>query len=193
MGITPWLLDWKLNYFIELTFLLKVCMAKKIKSASPFTKYFRELSIVIIGVLITLMITNLISYKTKQKEVDRAMDLIKTEMEENLVSLGKTQQKFETEQRIYKLILAHINNLEEISADTLHIYKRVIGDKHSLSVESDSYDVFKSSLLMQYIKDKNFLRELSKTYGMIEGLRDKLIYYSKIKSDGLNHLMEEYT
>lgn len=46
--------------------------------------YIRELSIVIIGVLITLLITNILSDRAKQAEVKRALTLVKIELEENL-------------------------------------------------------------------------------------------------------------
>lgn len=162
---------------------------QKVHFKLPFSKYLRELSIVIIGVLITLLITNLISYKTKQREIRSAMILIKTELQDNLQNLEKARHKWGTEQRIYDLILTHINHIKEIPADTLQFYKKIIGDKHSLSVKTDSYEVFKSSMLMQYIKDKNFLRELSQTYSMIENLDEQLIYYTNLKGNGLNHLM----
>lgn len=166
-------------------------MAKKInlKPTLLVTKYLRDLSIVIIGVLITLLITTFITHKSKQNEVDRAMILIKTEMEENLYSLQKIQHKWETEQKIYALIRENINHIEQIPADSLRLYKKVIGDKHSLSIDTDSYEVFKSSLLMQYIENKEFLSQLSRVYGMQQLIADKLAHYTAFKADGLNHLM----
>lgn len=47
---------------------------------SGILKYLRELSIVIIGVLTTLAITQIITQNSKQKEVKEIMGLIKTEL-----------------------------------------------------------------------------------------------------------------
>lgn len=156
---------------------------------SDFTRYIRELSIVIIGVLITLLITNIISDRAKHNEVKRALTLVKIELEKNLHQIGLAQQKWEAEQRIYNLIKQHIDKIEELPADTLERYMKVIGDKHSLAAGNDSYEVLKSSLLMQYIKDKDFLSELSKTYGNIDLIANKLNNYSNTKGNGLNHMI----
>lgn len=152
-------------------------------------RYMRELSVVIIGVLITLLITNILSDRARQAEVERALMLVKIELEENLRKIEWAQQKWETEQRMYSLIRQNIDHIEKIPVDTLLQYQKVIGDKHSLSVVTDSYEVLKSSLLMQYIKDKDFLSELSKTYGIIGLVGDKLNNYSNIKGSGINHMM----
>ncbi|WP_080904732.1 hypothetical protein [Parabacteroides sp. Marseille-P3160] len=166
----------------------KICIIHKWAS-SNLVKYLRDLSIVIVGVFITLWVTNIISDRTKQNEVNRVMVLVKTELEENLQSIKWAQQKWETEQRIYSLVRRNINHIDKIPADTLEIYKKVIGDKHSLALKNDSYEVFKSSLLMQYIKDKDFLRELSKIYGYLELISSKLNNYSNLKGAGINHMM----
>lgn len=152
-------------------------------------RYVRELSVVIIGVLTTLLITSILSDRARQAEVERALTLVKTELEENLQKIGWAQQKWETEQRVYALIRQNIDRIEAIPLDTLRKYRKVIGDKHSLAVVTDSYEVLKSSLLMQYIKDKDFLSELSKTYGIIGLIGDKLNNYSNIKGNGINHMM----
>lgn len=166
-------------------------MARKSKKqiTSNFMKYLRELSIVITGVFITLVITNIISAKGKRDEVERAVALIKTELENNLYQLEWAQQKWETEQKAFHLIKQHIDNLNKIPADTLIKYRKIIGDKHSLSASSDSYEVIKSSLLMQYIQDKDFLSDLSKTYGNIELINNKLLHYTNTKGTGLDHMI----
>lgn len=151
--------------------------------------YIRELSIVIIGVLITLLITNILSDRAKQAEVKRALTLVKIELEENLHQIEWAQQKWETEQRIYGFIRQNMDHIENIAVDTLWKYRKVIGDKHSLAIVTDSYEVLKSSLLMQYIKDKDFLSELSKTYGIIGLISRKLNNYSNIKGNGIDHMI----
>ena len=42
---------------------------------------------------------------------------------------------------------------------------------------------------MQYIKDKDFLSELSKTYGNIDLIDNKLNNYTNTKGNGLNHMI----
>ncbi len=158
-------------------------------SKADIVKYLRELSIVIIGVLATLLITNIISNRIKSNEVKKAITILRTELEDNLRNINEAEQKWKKEQDIFALIKKHIFQLEKIPEHTLEGYKKVIGDKHSLSVNSDSYEVLKSSLLIQYIKDQDFLRKLSKTYGTIDLLNRKVQYYSDLKKNGLDHLI----
>lgn len=152
-------------------------------------KYFRELSIVIIGVLITLLITNIISNRIKHNEVLKAIALIHTELEDNLQQIRQAGRKWRKEQKVYSLLRQHINRVENIPADTLETYKNVIGDNHNLSVNNDSYEVLKSSLLIQYITDKDFLRQLSRTYSRVALLKEKIKHYSYMKKNGLEHLI----
>ncbi len=168
-------------------------MGKKIDKIKSWgiTKYMRELSIVMIGVFVTLWVTGIISDNSKQREVNRVMKLVQTELEDNLRSVEFSQHKWAAEQQVYRLIRQHIGRLEEIPLDTLEKYRKVIGDIHNLSVKSDSYEVLKSSLLTQYIDNKDFLRALSQTYGSLELVQDKLNRYTNLKTDGLNHTMSQ--
>ncbi|MDR0660766.1 MAG: hypothetical protein LBG19_08195 [Prevotellaceae bacterium] len=158
-----------------------------------FVKYIRALSIVIVGVLITLSITSYISRKAKEKEVKELMTLIKIELQENLESIERVQQKYETEQRVFALIRQQIDNLEKIPADTLKQHRNILGGIHRVLSEKDSYEVFKSSLLMPYVKDKNFLRRLAKTYREIETISDQLERYTTMKANGANEMVENMT
>lgn len=166
-------------------------MGKKIDKVLSWgiTKYLRELSVVMIGVFVTLWVTSVISGNSKQNEVDRVMKLVQTELEDNLRRVEWSQGKWAAEQQAYQLIRQHISHVEEIPLDTLEKYRKVIGDIHSLSVNSDSYEVLKSSLLTQYIENKDFLRGLSQTYGSLGLVRNKLDRYTSLKTDGLNHIM----
>ena len=152
-------------------------------------KYLKDLSIIIIGVFITLWLTNLISENKSQKDVDMIVNIIKMEMEDNLTRLNSAQQKWDTEKRIYSLIIKHDFNVLNIAIDTLKKHKNIIRDKHSFYVGHDSYEVLKSSLLMQYIKNKDFLRKLSITYGACDLIGDKLNRYSNQKNDGINSVI----
>lgn len=69
------------------------------------------------------------------------------------------------------------------------MYRHVIGDIHSIHVESGSYEVFKSSLLMQYMKDKDLLRQLAKAYNITLQMENQLARYSEMKENGTNHLI----
>ena len=168
--------------------MLKKLFKKKFKIAGV-GKYLKDLSVIVIGVFITLWFTSIISGNKSQKDVDMIVDIIKMEMEDNLARLNFVQQKWDTEKRVYSLIIKHNFDVSGIPIDTLSKYRNVIGDNHSFSVGRDSYEVFKSSLLMQYIQNKDFLRKLSVAYGACDLISNKLSRYSNQKHDGINNVM----
>jgi len=169
---------------------MKATKPKKIKhsltfSGSSIFEYFRELSIVIIGVLITLFITNYISGSNKQKEIKGMLGFIRTELIENKENLEWIQWRWEGEQHIFKLALKNADNLKQIPADTLKKYNYAIGALYSLSTKKESYELLKTSMLMQYVKDKNLLRKLSGMYGRLQNLDAQLSRYSAQKTSFL--------
>lgn len=151
--------------------------------------YLRELSVVVVGVMITLSITQLISYCSTQNELNQTLDLIRTELSENLERVNSAQHKWEREQRVYSLLQKHINSLVLIPNDTIIKYKNVIGDRHSIDTKSDSYEVLKSSLLVNSVGDKDFLRKLADTYESIKVLSMQVAGYSDMKSEALNKML----
>lgn len=153
-------------------------------------RYFRELSIVIIGVFVTLFITNAINNYNRQKEIKEILKLVKTELEENLEDLGLVQERWEGEQHIFWLIRENLNNLEQIPADTLNKYRPVVGRLYGFKTKSDSYELLQNSMLMQYIKDKDMLRSLSKTYEEFRAIDRQLSNYTTQK---LSIFLEPFT
>ena len=154
----------------------------RIFSGSSIFEYFRELSIVIIGVLITLLITNYISDSNKQKEIKGMLGFIKTELIENETNLEWIQWRWEGEQHMFKLALENTDNLKQIPAGTLKKYNYAIGALYGLSTKKESYELLKSSMLMQYVKDKNLLCKFSGMYGMLQNLDAQLSRYSTQKT-----------
>lgn len=165
---------------------------KKRFKISKIFKYFRELSIVIIGVLITLYITGITSDKSRQKEVKELMDLIKTELNDNLEDIEEAQRKWNREQQAFAYLKDKISNLQAIPVDSLKRYRdiNVMGGHHIIVNIRDSYEVFKSSLLFQYVKDKDLLRKLAETYRKLDVLSWQLNRYSERKSKGINEMFE---
>lgn len=116
---------------------VKTTLYTRFMKSKPIS-YFRELSVVVIGVLITLSITQGITYCSKQNEVRHTLTLIKTELADNIENINCAQKKWETELRIYALLRENIDNLKAIPLDTLSRYSNVIGDKHSINCVSDA-------------------------------------------------------
>lgn len=144
--------------------------------------YLRELSIVIIGVLVTLTITNWVNNYNRQKEIKGMLSLVKEELQENLAALEWNQSRWEGEQHIFRLLQQHKDEPNKIPVDTFAYYSYAIGAIYSPSFIDDSYELLKSSLFIQYIKDKDLLRRLSESYRELRALSKQLSNYSDQKA-----------
>ena len=153
--------------------------------------YIKELSIVIIGVLVTLSITGMINNNSRQREIRGMMAFVKAELEESLANLEWNQKRWEGEQHLFKLLQQHRESLEVIPANTLIEYNHAIGAVYNPTFISDSYELLKSSLLIQYVKEKDLIRKLSIIYRELGYLRGQLSTYSEQKKIVfLNPMME---
>lgn len=165
---------------------------KRLFQSTNAIQYLKELSIVIIGVLVTLTITNAIGNYNRQQEIRGMMSFIKAELEENLENLDWMESRWEGEQRIFDAVMKNRDDIHRIPVDTLSKYSYAIGALYGLSIQSDSYDLLKNSMLMQYVKDKNLLRRLSRTYNELGALDRQLSSYSQHKTKVfLNPMAEE--
>lgn len=132
--------------------------------------YFRQLSAIIIGVVITFIGSDLINSHYKQKEVTSVMHLIKTELERNQEHIREVGEKIIEEERIIKELVKYNFDYTKIPVDTLSAYKYFINVILPLEYGNTSLEVLRNSALMQHVSDKEFLLKLTLAYDKIEKL-----------------------
>lgn len=66
--------------------------------------YFRELSVVVVGVFITLAATNFISETSQEKQIKESMLMIKMELTENLKEINKAETAYLREIAFFQLL-----------------------------------------------------------------------------------------
>lgn len=134
--------------------------------------YFRQLSAIIIGVVITFIGSDLINAHYKQNEVASVMHLIQTELlrnQEQIIWLGK---KILREESIIKKLVLYDFDHTKIPLDTLAAYQNDINGIIPLHYSTTSLEVLKSSALIQHVTDKEFLLKLIMTYENIQRLSE---------------------
>ena len=67
--------------------------------------YFRELSIVTAGVFITLAGTDFINSASQEKQINKSMQMIKMELEENLKSINQAEAAYLNEINFFRLLI----------------------------------------------------------------------------------------
>lgn len=141
--------------------------------------YIRQLSIVILGIVVTFVGGNIIGDYSKQRELAAVMQLLKSELRDNQDRLLYVKEKIAVESRISDRFIKHGFRYQEIPEDTLLLYMRVINSTLNFKYSDNSMEVLKNSSLIQYITDKDFATSLMQTYELMRDFQETTsIFYS---------------
>lgn len=130
--------------------------------------YFRQLSIVIVGIVITFLASDAINQYSKQKEVEKITAMLKKEAADNLKSLHFLQSHLILECNLYNLIREHLNHFSCLPQDSLRKYQASPGNDYRYLFKTQSFDVLKNSGLIPHIKNKIFLNNLFYCYNSLQ-------------------------
>lgn len=130
--------------------------------------YFRQLSIVIVGIVITFLASDAINQHSKQKEVEKITTMLKKEAADNLKSLHFLQSRLIREYNLYNLIREHLNDFSCLPQDSLRKYQALPGNDYRYLFKTQSFDVLKNSGLIPHIKNKIFLNNLFSCYNSLQ-------------------------
>lgn len=153
--------------------------------------YLRELSIVIIGILITLSITTAINNYSRQKELTGMLSLVTDELIENQRALEWTKMRWQGEQQLYTMLRENITDVLRIPTDTFRHYAYTVGTIYDFQAKDESFDVLKNSVLKQYIQEKELIYELSAIYRYFNQLNTQLTIYTNQKKEDAIPIMFE--
>ena len=163
---------------------------RKIKiSIRPIVKYFRELSIVVSGVAITVGLGFWISNNNLKKDQKQYLDTIKLELEENVKQFDYLTQWFQKSLRYTQYINSTDKNT--LNKDTLYYYSQTNNDgcgylftgSMTAFISTNAFEMFKSSGTMRQIKNKEQLQSIWKVYAQIEMAQLNIDKYFRIKED----------
>lgn len=149
--------------------------------------YFRQLSVVIIGILVTFVGSDLVSRYARSREVRTAMRLVLSELEMNRNQLQYVCERLKHDQDGMRMFAKHQFNADSISEDSLAFYN-IIGSMRDFPVRTDALDVLKSSGVSSSIGDKQLLLDVLGCYNRMESFSKTVGTYNERKKDALDHL-----
>ena len=88
--------------------------SKRETSKLKLGNYFRELSIVTAGVFITLAGTDFINSASQEKQINKSMQMIKMELEENLKSINQAEAAYLNEINFFRLLIQKQDSLKPL-------------------------------------------------------------------------------
>lgn len=143
-------------------------MAKLKLKRIKFGSYFRELSIVIIGVAVTLCASSIISTIQEKRSLKQQMNAIYAELEDNLVKVNKLNDFYQDTRKLNEYLMKDYRNPGTVYEDSIMILNRVVGKVPGFVFKRNAYDMFINSGGMKSFKDKNLLLDITECYSLLE-------------------------
>jgi len=128
---------------------------KQIFSISEIGKYLREISVVVIGVAITLSVSYWISQRGEKRDLKLYLNAIKLELEENIETLERAIEDLKPSVR-YSNYLRSVD-AKSINSDSIDSYGDDITSNYMYSFQTNAFEMFKNSGHMRLIDDKELL------------------------------------
>ncbi|MDR2121108.1 MAG: hypothetical protein LBP64_09605 [Tannerella sp.] len=142
--------------------------------------YVRELSIVVVGIAITLSLNNRLATSSERKDTALYLDAVKLELETNLEAINLTTEMVEEEVRYSRYLLSCDKNA--LDPDSIRLYARNCYVVSSKSFTSDAFEMFKISGNMRFITDKDVLLSVWKAYAFLEEHKEMWeVHHNKYK------------
>jgi hypothetical protein len=153
---------------------------KKPKISIPkIGKYFREISVVIIGVAITLSATLWISKKNEKRDMNLYLNAIKIELEENITTMNRCIEYLQPDVEYEKYLKTR--DKESLNEDTLAYYANTCYTLRQYAFKTNAFEMFKSSGIMRLMDDKELLLSIWDIYTDLVSLNEALKWYFDTK------------
>lgn len=143
--------------------------------------YILQLSVVVLGIIITFTISDLVAERAKEKEIEKAMQLIKSECELNIKRVQDTASIFHDEQHASTYIISFRDHMSEANTDSLLLYSSYPFYSHLFAYHNDAMEMLKTSSLIQHVDNKDLVLQIVKSYTALENLKVFHKWYYDVK------------
>lgn len=157
---------------------------KNKNSIQTIGKYLRELSIVVVGIAITLGLNGWINHRNSKKEHAQYLNTLKLELRTNVEIIENEIDLLDESANYSQYLLSH--NRESLSPDTIQKYQYAITQNRDAKLKYNAFEMFKSSGNMRLISDKDLQLSIWEVYDLIDGFKDEFRAYYQSKQEMLS-------
>lgn len=143
--------------------------------------YILQLSVVILGIIVTFAGGNLLEERAKAKELAKAMQIVKSELELNRQEVARIKDILKLEKDVARYLLRYENRIAEANADTLQMYLHTLFFSQLFTYTSDALEMLKASSLVQQIHDKELVLQVVRAYSKLKSTDEIFKWYYSIK------------
>ena len=154
-------------------------MNKSENLMNPIVKYFRELSVIVAGIAVTVITGLWINNLNDKKDIDLYLENIKMELQNNLNDIRMVKEYYDISARYSDYLLS--NKMQNLHPDTLSQYVVLIKALPFFTYRSSAFKMFETSGMMRLIKDKNIVMSIWDCYDALEFLKMTNDFYIQRK------------
>jgi len=150
-------------------------------------KYLREISVVVIGVAITLSASYWLGVKKEKRDMALHLRAIKMELQENAGDLFSSFKNLKRQCRYTAYLQSH--DKESLDKDTLNSYVSLCyAPPGNFTFRTNAFEMFKNSGTMRLMDDKELLRGIWNVYDNFAYLKELINEHNRLK---LNFIEKE--
>jgi len=138
-------------------------------SLTKIRKYLREVSVVVIGVAVTLFASYWIGVENEKRNMILHLNAIKVEQEENIKILESAIEHLEPSVKYTLYLWSHDKN--SLNKDSIHSYFSVANNFESFTFKTNAFEMFKNSGVMRLMKNKELLLAIWDVYAELLHLK----------------------
>lgn len=150
-------------------------------------EYMLQLSVVILGIVVTFAGSGLIERWKRARQVRTTMQLIDEELKTNLSLRNACCEKLRFDQNGMLMFDHYGRNVDLIPEDSLDRYVTLLGTMRAFEVQNDAFEVLKTSGVIQHVGDKELLMQVLGCYRQLEAFADRVDSYNQSKINAINH------
>ncbi len=151
--------------------------------------YLLQLSVVVIGILITFQGSAWIERTSQRRALTNTMSMVREELADNLAGLDYIKSTLESDFEAAANLLRHSYRPDEVPDQILADYFPVMLQTRNFRLPSNSFEVLKNSNQTQAIKNKELLRNLFDRYEDIGFVMSNVDTYYRKKGAGMEDLL----
>jgi len=142
-------------------------------------KYLRELSVVVVGIAITVSMGIWLNGRTNEKDLQLYLDGIRLELEQNVIRLDELITEMQRSEEYANYLKTH--DKKSYHTDTIQSFLNAYYSIYFISFKTNAFEMFKLSGTMRFLDDKDLLFAVWDAYTRLDELKSFLEQGIQIK------------
>ena len=142
-------------------------------------KYLRELSVVVVGIAITVSMGIWLNGRTNEKDLQLYLDGIRLELEQNVIRLDELITEMQRSEEYANYLKTH--DKKSYHTDTIRSFFNAYYAINFISFKTNAFEMFKLSGTMRFLDDKDLLFAVWDAYTRLDELKSFLEQGIQIK------------